>query len=280
MSATISEVLAGADLSDAELIALTEELADAPREPWSRRTSGPALINTPWAQAVTTGMENPLWEIVQRMPTEPRWYNENGPGDPNGHWALFLSEHARSRAAAAGLERTDLCVRYSWSIPSPGDIAWIREQLHGQDVVEIGAGGGYWAWQLTQAGIAVAAYDPYEPGSDNNFARHRLYHPVMTGDHTMAANHPDRALMLCWPSYCDPFAKQALHAYEGDTVIYIGEGEGGCCADDRFHRILRRDFEEIGESPDHVTYWGIHCSLTMWRRRGPKAIAPAVDGAS
>ena len=83
----------------------------------------------------------------------------------------------------------------------------------------------------------------------------------------------DHALMLCWPSYCDPFAKQALHHYRGDTVIYIGESAGGCCADDRFHRILRRDFEHAGSSPKHVTYWGIHCDLSIWRRKAPGAQA-------
>jgi hypothetical protein len=151
---------------------------------------------------------------------------------------------------------------------------WLAKTLNGQGVVEIGAGSGYWAWQLTQAGVDVAAYDPQRPGPNNQFNQHRLYHPVAEGDHEKAAEHPDRALMLCWPSYGAPFAKQALHTYQGDTLVYVGESEGGCCADDRFHRILRRDFAEADESPFHVTFWGIHCALTVWRRK-PKAALDA-----
>lgn len=263
-----ADTLAGADLSDSELIDLTRALAGLKRgEPWAQRLDGPPLRDSAFDQPVPDGIDNPYWEIIRSLPTTPRWYGESSVGDPNGYWTVNLPERERARAAEAGLDRGDLCVRYSWAIPSPGDIAFICKGLNGRAVVEIGAGGGYWAWQLTQAGVDVAAYDPHEPGLDNNFARHRLYHPVQPGNHERAAGHPDRALMLCWPSYGAPFAKEALHRYRGDTVIYIGEGEGGCCADDRFHRILRRDFEHAGSSPQHVTYWGIHCDLSIWRRK-------------
>lgn len=250
-------------LTDDEMIALTRELATSPR-------SGYSFEDVPIAgslqdQAVPDGAHNPLWEIVRLLPGVKDCFRHRT--DPDGHWVSGTDPEVMKRAYAAGLDRRALCARYSWSIPSPGDIAWLVKQLDGQGVVEIGAGSGYWAWQLAQAGVDVAAYDPHPPGPDNMFNRHRLYHPVGGGDHEKSADHPGRALMLCWPSYGAPFAKQALHRYRGDTVVYIGEGEGGCCADDRFHRILERDFEEIGRSSFHVTYWGIHCDLTVSRRR-------------
>jgi hypothetical protein len=270
----VRELLGTEAPTDDGLLDLMRELAGLKRgEPWARSLDGPPLYGSAYDQPVPDGVENPYWEIVRLLPTTPRWYGEGSVGDPNGWWTVNLPDGARTRAAAAGLDRGDLCVRYSWAIPSPGDVAWICNELAGQGVVEIGAGGGYWAWQLAQVGIDVTAYDPHAPGPNNNFARHRLYHPVQSGDHEKAAGHPDRALMLCWPSYCDPFAKQALHHYRGDTVIYIGESAGGCCADDRFHRILRRDFEHAGSSPKHVTYWGIHCDLSIWRRKAPGAQA-------
>jgi hypothetical protein len=267
MSVTTSEVLAGADLSDAELVALARELAAMPED------RGPGFFGTPrdrhpirgsgQDQDMPAGIANPYWEIVREMPGESDFLGRGF--EINGFWSR-LDSSTLERAYATGLERQSLCVRYTWSIPSPGDIAWIRNNLNGQGVVEIGAGAGYWAWQLQQAGVDVVAYDP-NPVGQNTFAAHRAYTDVRIGDDSAAAEHPDRALMLCWPSYCDPFAKQALHAYQGDTVIYIGEGEGGCCADDRFHRILRRDFDDAGFSPWHINFYGIHCSLTMWRRK-------------
>lgn len=257
-------------LTDQQMIDLARELSQAPPRTDVKLSvySNPTqtIAGSPQDQTPPDSVENPLWQIVRWMPARPRWGAGSRLG-PDGHWALTLNDENLRRAYAAGLGRMELCARYSWSIPSPGDIAWLADTLDGRGVVEIGAGSGYWAWQLAQAGVPVAAYDPHPPGPENNFNQHRLYHPVMGGDHEKAADHPDRALMLCWPSYGSPFAKQALHHYAGDMVIYIGEGEGGCCADDRFHRILARDYEETGRSPFHVTYWGIHCELTVWRRR-------------
>lgn len=254
-------------LTDQQMIDAARELcAKAKPDRYMGEAARP-IAGSDQDQHTPGGHENPLWEIVRWMPARPYY----GPGsrlDPDGHWASSLDNGELRRAYALGLGRSELCARYTWSIPSPGDITWLAAQLGGRAVVEIGAGAGYWAWQLTQAGVDVTAYDPHPPGPDNKYAKHRVYHPVRPGDHENAAEHPDRALMLCWPSYGAPFAKQALHHYQGDTVIYIGESEGGCCADDRFHRILARDFEETGRSPFHVTYWGIHCTLTVWRRKG------------
>lgn len=259
-------VLPGADLTDTDLIALVQELAAHPVERLRYGSLPPrlALAGGPGDQPVPDGVQNPFWQIVRHIPGERDFLGRGF--EVNGYWIDYPRE-VMDRAHAAGLNREALCSRYSWSIPSPGDIAWITQQLDGRAVVEIGAGSGYWAWQLTQAGVDVAAYDPQRAGEGNGFAKYRAYHPVTIGDHENAAGHGDRALMLCWPSYGAPFAKQALHRYAGDTVIYIGEGEGGCCADDRFHRILRRDFDELGYSPFHVNWYGIHCYVTAWRRK-------------
>lgn len=259
--------IATAALTDQQLIDLARELAAQPRDDgplsrWSGRRS--PLAHSPGDQTVPDGAENPLWGIVRLLPGEQDFLGRGF--EVNGYWIDYARD-TMNRAHAAGLSREALCGRYTWSIPSPGDIAWLAKALDGRAVVEIGAGSGYWAWQLTQAGVPVAAYDPHPPGPQNKFNQHRLYHPVMPGDHENAAQHPDRALMLCWPSYGAAFAKQALHHYRGDTVVYIGEGEGGCCADDRFHRILARDFDEAGCSPFHVNWYGIHCCLTVWRRK-------------
>lgn len=254
-------------LSDDDMLALARELSALPQHPYHEKAR--TIAGSDQDQLTPDGTRNPLWEIVRYMPGDA-YYEDGGRIDPNGYWAGGRDGEGQRRAHAAGLGRIKLCSRYAWSIPSPGDIRWISDLAAGRGIVEIGAGAGYWAWQLAQVGVDVAAYDPHAPGVDNEFAKHGPYHPVRSGDHTAVALHPDRVLMLCWPSYGEPFAKEALHHYTGDTVIYIGEGEGGCCADDRFHRILRRDFKEIGSSPFHVTYWGIYCRLTAWRRRAGK----------
>jgi len=47
-----------------------------------------------------------------------------------------------------------------------------------------------------------------------------------------------------------------------------GEPEGGCCADDAFFGMLDAEWDEVGDCPHHVTFGGIHCYLTEYRRKG------------
>lgn len=243
-------------LTDAELIELAHRL-----QPWRPRFGGlppdVPIAGSDWDQKAQGGIENPLWEIVRHTPGSPSW--NSGRIEPDGYHA--------AQPGFSQISRHELCVRFSWSIPSPGDMVWLAKLLDGRGVVEIGAGSGYWAWQMTQAGIDVIAFDPYLPGPDNQYVRHKLYHPVLPGDDRKAAYYPERALLLCWPSYCADFATEALKAYPGDLLVYIGEGEGGCCADDGFFKLLDAEWDEESESPFHVTWSGIHCHMTAYRRR-------------
>jgi hypothetical protein len=138
--------------------------------------------------------------------------------------------------------------------------------LGGRGVVEPGAGTGYWAWQMEQAGISVAAYEPEVQGPANHFAR-RTWTTLLRDDHAAPRHHGDRALFLCWPSYAEPWAAQSLACYTGDLLVYCGEGEGGCTADDGFFELLAAEWEEVSDSAAHVSYWGIHDYLTAYRRK-------------
>ena len=233
--------------------------ADPQPDKFSGKTPG-RIAGGKWDQPVSEGAENPYWEIVRQLPLDDAPSPWNTRPEPASH--VFTDSGVRYFA-----DRHALCGTFSWSICSPGDIAWMKDILGGRGVVESGAGGGYWAWQMEQAGVSVAAYDPNEPGDGNHFAR-RSWTTVLRDDHSAPKYHPDRALFLCWPSYADPWAAQSLACYSGDLLIYAGEGDGGCCADDEFFRLLEAEWDEIGTAPQHVSYWGIHCYLTAYRRKG------------
>lgn len=113
------------------------------------------------------------------------------------------------------------------------------------------------------------AYEPHNP-ADNNFVTGEPWFPVLEGDHCEVVHHPDRALFLCWPNYGEPWAAWALSCYKGDQLFYVGENEGGCCADDDFFEILNNEWEYVGRSLSHVTYYGIHCDLREFRRKDEK----------
>lgn len=219
------------------------------------------IAGGPHDQLVPQGTANPYWEIIRQLPLDTiglPWRTFRP--EPDG---FFVDPASPARVLA---DRSSLCVTYSWSIPSPGDIAWIKSRLGGKGLVEPGAGGGYWAWQLAQAGVDVIAYEPQDP-ADNKYVAGPGWHPVLRADHDAVKAHPDRAMFLCWPSYGEPWAAWALACYQGDQLFYAGEGEGGCCADDDFFALLDAEWENAGDCPAHVSYGGIHCYLTEYRRK-------------
>jgi hypothetical protein len=87
---------------------------------------------------------------------------------------------------------------------------------------------------------------------------------VLRDDHSAAARHPDRALFLCWPPMGDPWAARALECSAGDLLIYAAMR--GCCANEEFYQLLDSGWDEIGDSPWHVSFEGINCWLTAYRR--------------
>ena len=115
---------------------------------------------------------------------------------------------------------------------------------------------------LAERGVDIVAYD-IEPGH-SSFHAHDPWFPVVKDDHTRVADHQERTLFLCWP-YMDDMAYQALGLYQGQTVIYIGEGRGGCCANDEFFSTLADDWEAV-EEVEIPQWWGVHDYLTVYRR--------------
>lgn len=209
-----------------------------------------------------------------------------GPEQPWDFCLKCLEVHGRR----AGQGRHDLKCQYAWAIPDENALELIAKHSP-NGVLEIGAGGGYWAMLLQQRGVDVIAYDPEPPPDESNWHSGKAWTAVHAGDHTVAAEHPTRTLMLCWPSYAEPWAAEALELYQGDTVIYIGEGFGGCTADDRFHVLLGHEpycwhtdddgnemdcpedcssnaaplFEELADSA--IPQWaGLHDRIMVYRR--------------
>lgn len=234
-----------------ELVALLQQEWAAGRMQGIGGDSTQRLCDTEYDQQ--SEAENPYWDIVRLLPMD----------DTEHTWREHAVEVEWFRVPEA-VRRDALVRRYAWSIPTPHDMAWLAGQLGGQGVVEVGAGTGYWAWQLQQAGVDVAAYDRYA-SRDDHYREAVRYHPVATAPAEVAGEHPDRALLLCWPPYNTSMAAEALRAYEGDTVVYVGEPGSGCTADEEFHETLDKEWRQVGSAPRHVTWWGIHDYVTVWR---------------
>lgn len=173
---------------------------------------------------------------------------------------LFPMDWLRANTA-----RDILAQAYAWAVPSTEAIDAIAAL--GPQVVEIGAGTGYWASLLARRGVMVHAYD-IRP-------RPLSYHPVQFGTYTAARQHPDATLLLCWPPMGEPMAYCALREFQGQHVAYVGEGGGGCTGDDEFHDWLDRHWTlstVVG-----IPQWnGIHDRLFLYRRAtSPGSRAPS-----
>ncbi|MFD8866065.1 hypothetical protein ACFV1F_17100 [Streptomyces sp. NPDC059590] len=223
------------------------------------------IAHSPEDQTTPDGTQNPLWDIVRWMPAEPLWHGGNL--EPTFPYLAF-DKATGLKLDQLGATRHHLASRYAWSIISPGDVAWMLRQLDGRALIEIGAGTGYWAWQLEQAGVDVAAYDPHPPAEDNTYCKAGPYTAVLQDDATAVKHHQDRALLMVWPPYGGEHARHALSLYTGDLLLYAGEAWGGCTADDEFYELLGREWDKVSEAPRHVTWWGIHCELAAYRRKG------------
>jgi len=147
-------------------------------------------------------------------------------------------------------ERDRLVQKYAWAVPNEEAIEIL---LKYSPIVEIGCGTGYWASLIEQSGGEVAAYDKYvnKRGYVRSQTTHKYAKPftrVVKGDCAAAELHSESTLFLCWPPYDSSMAHQCLSAYlnhGGKTLIYVGEGSGGCTGCDKFHELLDERMESI-----------------------------------
>jgi hypothetical protein len=160
--------------------------------------------------------------------------------------------------------RGRLVEQYSWAIPTTEALTMIAVNA---PIVEIGAGTGYWAALLISMGVDIVAYDLNPPGGarENSYRHKRTYTTVNEGNHKKLLRHADRALFLCWPPYAEPMAHECLSAFKGDTLIYIGEGWGGCNADQDFWDLLRKEWEDVATC-DIPQFSGLHDGLSVYKR--------------
>lgn len=140
--------------------------------------------------------------------------------DPRGldagrPWALCMGHACRGMARATGFVGS-VRARWSWAVPNNAALDVIAE--HGP-IVEVGAGGGYWARELRRRGVDALAYDPDPHGRAGWHAG--SWGEVLEGDHTVAARHPERTLLLVWPQHT--WSSRAVAAYAGRTLIFVGQ---------------------------------------------------------
>lgn len=155
----------------------------------------------------------------------------------------YLDAYRRWQKAPDSVDgRDELLMRFGFVVPDATALLLIA--VHSPaGVVEVGAGTGYWARLLHERDVDVVAYDLAPPPSTDNpwFAGQQPWFPVEAGDEQIVARHPERTLLLVWPTRNEDWAADAaqLHlAQGGQRLVYVGEPPGGRTGDARLHALL------------------------------------------
>ena len=134
-------------------------------------------------------------------------------------------------------------------------------------ILEIGAGFGLWAGMLSIADVVVKATD-IDPNKNLDSYVTEPYTNVETLAATEAVEKYQDAdcLFICWPAYNEPYAADSVKIFTGKYIVCIGEGHGGCTANDEFFDILEKDW--IRENIlDIKNWWGIHDRMRFYARK-------------
>lgn len=161
------------------------------------------------------------------------------------------------------------CHLFSFATPSS---TAIRKLVELSPLVEIGAGTGYWAHMIRQAGGTIHCYDRDPPSTvvackaNSYHGRTRQWTAVMRGGHEKSNQHGSSvSLFLCYPPPDNDMALSALRAFKGNTLCYVGKF-GGDTGTRSFEKLLISSFEcyEILALPN---WTDTSYSLMIWRRK-------------
>jgi len=132
--------------------------------------------------------------------------------------------------------------------------------------IEIGSGSGYWAYEMKKQGVKIVATDLVKLNNNiYKFSKKWTSVKWMTAKQAIK-KYPDHTLLIVWPCYDKPWAYEALKTYKGNTLVYCGEGYGGCTANDKFHELLEREWEQH-TSIGLPRWFGLHDYLDVYIRK-------------
>lgn len=147
--------------------------------------------------------------------------------------------------------RPVLVTTFSYAVPTE---AVLQRLGASGEIVEIGAGGGYWARCLHERGASVTAFDRILPVEQvRPGGRIIQHHPVGIGGPAvaLAAVPAARTLLLCWPPGLinrdevdagaaptfSPMGHEALDRFGGAQLVFVGDRIASFGSPDFFARL-------------------------------------------
>lgn len=146
-------------------------------------------------------------------------------------------------------------------------IVRMANDLKIKKTVELCCGGGWLSYWLKRYGLKIRSSD--------NQSWHKVFksapQPVVKMDAAKYVRmHPAVQLyILSWPDYESDVAYRIWRSMKrGQYLLFIGEDEGGCTANDVFFKTVKsREISDIwGLQENFISFYGIHDHSTLYRK--------------
>jgi len=198
-----------------------------------------------WLQKISMG----LWEDIE----------EAGPRKQHRDIDERMNEFNRRR---------DFTQNFGWSVPTKEVIDKLQQFVGNDKILEVGAGKGLWAKLMQDAGMSLTPTDLHSGGDNSYYGGSDSFTQItqMDAEEAVLSFSDHTVLFLNWPPYDSPMAANALKKFSGNKLIYIGEGPGGCTANDEFCQMLYKSWQHVDSAcvPHPESSWGNEIEIPQW----------------
>jgi len=177
---------------------------------------------------------------------------------------LFLEKFNHFFDSMSNYTFRDIYIKYSFTLLNHEFLETIKNYIEKNDIkyiIEVGAGTGFFSfWLEKYLDRKVIAVDSFKK---EYFENDDYFHDIETIDAIEYMNKQQKEtslIIMAWPNYSTPFAFKVLKAlHKNNHLLYVGEGKGGCTADDDFFEELRKDeYVKIDKSEKFQSFSHIH----------------------
>lgn len=142
-------------------------------------------------------------------------------------------------------KRKELTEKYAWAVPDDRVIQYIVDHSLDSKVYEIGAGNGYWSYEIQKRGGDIMPID-IEPPED-------CWTDVYIGSYELL--NPDNVdnVLLCWPPANHPMAANCVKHLDPNKVFFVGLENTTVTGDEEFHNIMNSEYNS--ESTYNIPNW-------------------------
>jgi len=151
-------------------------------------------------------------------------------------------------------ERQQLVEEYSWAIPNEDVLTYLAEF---RELIEVGAGNGYWAHCIDSYGGNVIPIERDVP--DNTYTE------LVERDAKNYTELRDKPVLMVWPPF-DQSLAYTVAKREPPHILYVGELRGGCTGSDEFFDVLDTNYG-LAATIDIPSYTGINDNFYHYVRK-------------